>query len=163
MVKTSRNNNRAPEKYEMDEIDLGILEMLNENARKSFRQMARDLKVSMNTISKRVKAMEDAGIILRYAPVMDSQKLGYDILAIVGVRISKGKQIETENKISRHERVYAVYDITGDWDTIIMARFKNRYELNQFIKTIQSIEYIERTYTQIVLNVVKEETRVLVP
>lgn len=161
MARNGRNNGRDGARHELDALDAKILNMLNENARKSFRQMAKDLDVSMNTVSKRVKAMEDAGIILGYAPQMNPQKLGYDIIAIIGVRISKGKQLEVQNKISKHDRVFAVYDITGEWDSIIMARFRTRSELNLFIKNILGTEYIERTYTQIVLNVVKDESRVI--
>ncbi len=144
----------------MDSLDLKIIDLLNENARKSYRQIAKELGVSMSTVSNRVRAMEDEGIILGYAPILDSQKIGYDILVIVGIRISKGKLMEVQNKISKHERVISVYDTTGEWDSLIMARFKNRSELNKFLKEILIMDYVDRTSTQIVLNVVKEESRV---
>ena len=147
----------------MDTLDLNIIELLNQNARMSFRNIARELDVSMSTISNRVKRMEDEGIILGYAPIVDSQKLGYDILVIIGVRISKGRLIDVQGRISKHERVVSVYDITGEWDSMIMARFKNRAELNRFIKDVLSMEFIDRTYTHMVLNVVKEENLVMPP
>ena len=147
----------------MDELDLQIIYLMNENARMSYRQIAKKLGVSMSTISNRVKSLEDQGIIIGYAPILDSQKLGYDILVIIGVRISRGKLIDVQNKISKFERVISVYDITGEWDSLVVARFKTRKELNAFLKQLLNIEYIDRTYTQMVLNVVKEENRVLIP
>lgn len=147
----------------MDKLDIKILNLLNENARKSFRQIARELGVSMSTISNRVRKMEDEGIINGYIPLLDARILGYDLLAIIGVRISKGKLIEVQSQISKHDSVFGVYDITGEWDSLFIARFRNRKELNNFIKKIQNINYIERTYTQIVLNIVKEEKKVQVP
>jgi DNA-binding Lrp family transcriptional regulator len=147
----------------MDELDFRILDLLNNNARKSYRQMAKELRVSMSTISNRIKNMESKGIIKGYIPVLDPQKIGYDLLVMIGVRISKGRLIDVQNKISTHEGVFGVFDITGDWDSIVMARFTNRDELNTFIKWVVSLEHIERTYTQIVLNVVKDEAVVRLP
>ncbi|MFQ6061177.1 MAG: Lrp/AsnC ligand binding domain-containing protein, partial [Thermoplasmata archaeon] len=79
----------------------------------------------------------------------------------IGIRISKGKLLEVQKRIAKDKRVYGVYDVTGDWDSIVMARFRNRNELNNFIKKVLSMDFVERTYTQFVLNVVKEERRVL--
>lgn len=146
----------------MDELDKKILNLLNKNARKSYRQMAKELKVSMSTVSNRVKNLENEGVIKGYIPVLDPQKVGYDLLVMVGVRISRGKLLEVQNKISEHTGVFGVYDITGEWDSIVFVRFRNREELNTFIKWTLNLEYIERTYTQVVLNVVKEEVRVKV-
>lgn len=147
----------------MDNLDIGILNLLNINARKSYRQMAKELRVSMSTISNRIKNMESKGVIKGYIPVLDPHKIGYDLLVMIGVRISKGRLIDVQNRISTHEGVFGVYDITGEWDSIVVARFTNRDELNTFIKWVVSLEHIERTYTQIVLNVVKDEAMVHPP
>lgn len=146
----------------MDELDIDIIRCMNENARKSFRDMAKELDVSLSTISNRVHRMEDDGILMGYAPVLDAQKLGYDLSAVIGIRISKGKLLAVQKKIAGDHRVYGVYDVTGDWDSIITARFKNRAELDEFIKSLLILENIERTYTHIVLNTVKEEKRIAV-
>ncbi len=57
----------------------------------SFRDMAHQLGVSTSTISSRVKHMEDDGVIRGYAPLVDQQKVGFDLPVVVGLRISKGK------------------------------------------------------------------------
>jgi DNA-binding Lrp family transcriptional regulator len=75
------------------------------------------------------------------------------------MKISHGKLIEVQEKISKDKHVSVVYDITGDWDSLLIANFKDRRDLNGFIKGVLSIEYIEQTNTQIVLNIVKEEKR----
>ncbi|KYK26454.1 MAG: AsnC family transcriptional regulator [Candidatus Proteinoplasmatales archaeon SG8-5] len=144
----------------MDLLDIKILNLLNENARKSFRQIAKELKVSMSTVSNRVKKLEEQGIIKGYAPILDPQKVGLDLQVIIGVRMSKGKLIDVQNQIATYPNVFGVYDTTGDWDSIVISRFRNRGELNTFIKWVLSLENVERTRTQMVLNVVKEEVRV---
>jgi DNA-binding Lrp family transcriptional regulator len=58
--------------------------------------------------------------------------------------------------------VAAVYDVTGDWDSFVIGYFKDREDLNRFIKKLLGIPFVDRTMTHIVLNVVKEERRVAV-
>ncbi len=144
----------------MDEVDIRILESMNQNARKSFRDIAKELKISLSTVSNRVHRLEEDGVIKGYAPIIDESKMGYDLQVVVGIRISKGKLLNTQKRIAKDERVFAVYDVTGDWDSIVMARFQNRTELDKFIKKVLTMEYIERSNTHVVLNTVKDEKRV---
>jgi DNA-binding Lrp family transcriptional regulator len=143
----------------LDDLDVAILRRLNQDARKSFRDIARELEVSISTVSNRVKRLESEGIILGYAPILDEKKLGYDVLAVIGVRISKGKLLEVQRKIAREDKVVEVYDVTGEYDSVIIARFRNTKELDAFIKKLVAMENVDRTYTQVVLNVVKQEKR----
>ncbi len=145
----------------MDELDNRILEKLNENARKSYRGIAKELNVSLTTISNRIKRMEDEKIIERYIPLINQEKIGFDLTAVINVKISHGKLIEVQERISKDKHVSNVYDITGEWDSLIIAHFKDRRDLNGFIKGVLSIENVEKTNTQIVLNIVKNEKRVM--
>ena len=143
----------------LDDLDVAILRRLNQDARKSFRDIARDLEVSISTVSNRVKRLESEGIILGYAPLLDEKKLGYDVLAVIGIRISKGKLLEVQRKIAREDKVIEVYDVTGEYDSVVIARLRNTKELDAFIKRLVAMDNVERTYTQVVLNVVKQEKR----
>lgn len=147
---------------ELDELDIDILRSLNDNARKSFRDIAKELQVSLTTVSNRVKAMERHGVIQGYMPIIEPTKLGFDIMVVIGVKVVHGRIVETERDLAKDPAVFAVFDSTGDWDAIIMARFKNRGELNIFVKKVLDHENVDRTYTQVVLNVTKDEKRVLV-
>ncbi len=146
--------------FELDETDVEILRSLNDNARKSFRDIAKELHISLTTVSNRVKMLEKAGIIQGYIPVLDPSKLGYDITAIIGIKVIHGRIVETERDLAKDPAVYAVFDSTGDWDAIIMARFKNRENLNDFVKRALDHENVDKTYTQVVLNITKDERRV---
>jgi DNA-binding Lrp family transcriptional regulator len=145
----------------MDELDEKIINILNEDARKSYREIARKLNVSLTTISNRIKRLEDEKIIERYIPLINQEKMGYDLTAIINVKISHGKLIEVQERISLDKHVSGVYDITGEWDSLIIAHFKDRRDLNGFIKGVLSIDNVEKTNTQIVLNIVKNEKRVM--
>jgi DNA-binding Lrp family transcriptional regulator len=146
----------------IDELDRKIVRALNVNARKSFREVAKNVGLSAPAVIHKVKQMEAAGAIRGYAPLVDPSHFGIGLIAIVTVRIAKGKLIETQKKIAVDPRVTAVYDVTGEWDSFIVGYFKDREDLNAFIKSLLSFPLVERTVTHLVLNVVKEERRVLV-
>lgn len=143
----------------MDKLDYNIIKSLNANARKSLRYIAKELKVSLSTISNRIKRLEELGIIERYIPVVNKEKIGYDLTAVINIKLTHGKLIEVQEKISKDYHVSAVYDITGDWDSLIIAHFKDRRDLNSFIKKVLAMDYVERSNTQMVLNIVKDEKR----
>lgn len=145
----------------LDDVDVSLLRALNQDARKSYRDLAKELGLALSTVSARMKRLEGEGYVTGYVPVLDPQKLGFDLVVIVGVTITAGKLIEAQQRIAKMPRVYGVYDVTGEWDSIILARFRDREELNQFVKDLLSLAYVERTGTQLVLNTVKEEKRVL--
>ena len=80
----------------------------------------------------------------------------YDIIATIEMTVSKGKMIEVETEIADNPNVFGVYDITGDYDALVFARFKTRTELSAIIKNLHDSPYVERTNTYIILNVIKE-------
>lgn len=145
----------------MDDIDRKILEILNRDARKSLREIAGAIGVSVTTVSSRISRMEKNGTIGGYVPLLEPEALGYDLTALIGLKICHGELMEVQKALSRDSRVFGVYDVTGEWDSIVIARFKGRKDLDRFIKNTLSMDGIERTYTQIVLNVIKDEKRVL--
>lgn len=75
---------------------------------------------------------------------------------VIGIRIQKGRLIEIQEKIAKDRRVYAVYDVTGDYDSMIVAKASNRKDLDDLSKNVLSIEGVERSVTHLVLNTVKE-------
>jgi Lrp/AsnC family transcriptional regulator, regulator for asnA, asnC and gidA len=152
----------GPKPHEgLDDVDISLLRALNGDARKSYRDLSKELGLALSTVSARVKRLEAQGYITGYVPVIDPTKLGFDLVVIVGVKILHGKLLDAQKRIAKLPRVFGVYDVTGDWDSMILARFRDREELNDFIKELLTLPYVERTGTQLVLNTVKEEKRVL--
>ncbi len=141
---------------EIDELDKKIINLLLDDARLSYRKLAEKLQVSTATIMNRVNNLNRKKK-KKYSILTDYEKLGYDIEVIIEMRISKGKLIEVERKIATHPNVVAVYDIMGDFDAVVLARFKNRRSMDQFIKKIQTYDFVERTFTKFVLHTIKEE------
>jgi DNA-binding Lrp family transcriptional regulator len=148
------------QKSTIDGLDRGILQELNVDARRSHREIAHRLGVSPTTVIARVQRMERDGVIRGYVPLLDDEALGFDLTATIGIRISKGRLREVEERLARDPRAYAIYDVTGDYDALLIGRFRDRRDLDRFVKHALQDPHIERTNTQVVLNRVKEERRV---
>ena len=142
----------------IDNTDLEILKNLVVDARLSARQLAIKLGMSTVTILTRIKKLEKEKIIKGYAAIIDHEKLGYDLTAIIEI-ISKKDILTIEEKLAKIENVCGVYDITGNTDTVIVAKFRERNELSKFVKNLSTMENVENTITHIVLNTVKEDFR----
>lgn len=141
----------------MDNLDKKILELLSNDGRKSYRKISRELGVSVGTVHNRVDKLTKFGIINKFVPVIDHQKLGYNLTAIIGLEIKGGTVAYLIDKDAFKSNILAIYDVTGQFDGIIIAKFKNTFELNNFIKSLLADDAVIRTYTQTVLNIVKEE------
>lgn len=138
-----------------DETDKRLLEILLSDSRLSYRKIAAKAGVSTATVMNRIKRLEKEGIVKGYTAVLDYEKLGYDIDAIINMKISKGKLFEVENKIAHHPSVAAVYDVTGDFDSTVIAKFRNRRALDTFLKKIQTYDFVDGTNTVLILNTIK--------
>jgi DNA-binding Lrp family transcriptional regulator len=146
----------------VDDLDRKIIGAMNINARRSFREIAKAVGTSVTAVIHKVKQMESSGAIQGYIPVVEAAAFGFDLMAVIALCISKGKLIETQKRIAQDPRVSAVFDITGEWDSLVVGRFRGRDDLNAFIKNLLSLPNVDRTVTHLVLNTVKDERRVLV-
>jgi DNA-binding Lrp family transcriptional regulator len=143
----------------LDETDEKILRNLLVDARQSARQLALNLGISTVTVLSRIKKMEKEKVIHGYTAIIDHEKIGYTLTAIIEIMAKNDKIIDIEKEISKFENVCGVYDITGSTDTIIIAKFKDRNELSKFVKGLASILNVENTITHVVLNTAKEDFR----
>ena len=142
---------------DLDETDLRLLSLLNKDARQSQRQLARELGVAQGTVTNRIRRLEEEGIISGYSAVLDPEKVGWTMTIMAGLRIMKGRMIDVQQKIAADPRVFAVYDVTGDWDSMVLARVKDRKDLDNLTKTVFTLDGVARSFTHVVLNTVKED------
>ena len=145
----------------LNEIDSELLVQLSKNGKASQRTLAKETGAALGTVNAHVKQLENRKIIKGYFANIDPEKVGFKLTAIINLRIKKGTLIDVQASIAKHSRVFGVYDVTGEWDSLVLARFKDREEMDKFIKTTLSQKHIERTSTSLVLNTVKEEPRVM--
>jgi DNA-binding Lrp family transcriptional regulator len=144
----------------INKIDLEIIKLLQEDSRISFNKIAQKLGISVGTAYNRIKNLENMGVLKGYTALVDPAKVGYGITAMILIQAEGARLVDVEDEISKMDNVVLVYDITGDFDIAVIARFKDRYGLNSFVKKVLSMPYVKRTVTNVVLNVVKEDFRV---
>lgn len=141
----------------IDDIDKKILHLLNKDGRMSYREISRKLGVSVGTVHNRVEKLMKNGVIKKFVPVIDHSRLGYKLTAIIGVRVKGGVLRNWEERTAYHKNVLAIYDVTGEFDAILIGKFRDTSELDKFIKGLLRENDVQRTYTQTVLNIVKED------
>jgi len=147
--------------FALDEIDKKILGELLINSKRSYRELAKAIGMSAATVINRVQRLESAGVIKEYTVMLDFERLGFELTVVTEMTVSRGKLLETQEKIARLPYVCAVYDVTGEIDSIVIAKFRNRRELSEFPKDLLSMPFVERTNTHVVLNTVKEDFRMI--
>jgi DNA-binding Lrp family transcriptional regulator len=147
--------------FNLDEIDKQILKELLIDSKRSYRELARAIGKSAATVINHIQRLESAGVITDYTVMLDFERLGFDLTVIMEVTVSRGKLLEVQREIAKLPYVCGVYDVTGEIDSIVIAKFKNRRELSEFPKDLLGMEYVERTNTHVVLNTVKEDFRMI--
>jgi len=140
----------------IDDTDRRILAVLLADARTSMRSIAEEVGVALGTVSNRVKRMEEMGVIHGYGVHLDAEKVGWTMTVLCGLRIEKGRLMEVQRRIADDPRVFGIYDVTGEFDSMVLARVRDRAHLDDLSKTILSSEGIIRTVTHVVLNTVKQ-------
>ncbi len=148
-----------PGQLTSDELDGKLMLELERDSRRSYRELASHLGVSPSTIMNRIQRLERLRVIKGYYASLDHIQLGYDLTAITEVMVSKGKLLEMEREIAKLPGVCAVYDITGETDGMVVAKFRDREELSRFTKSLLAMPFVERTNTHVVLTTVKEDFR----
>ncbi len=143
----------------IDDVDKKIVKELEKDARASFREIAEKLDISEGTVYNRVNKMQEEGVIKGFSARSDSMKLGKELEAVIGLRVDGGHLVEVEENLAKEGPVRCVYDVTGEYDVIIICRFESRAEMNEFIKDVLASDHVERSSTHFVLNVVKEDFR----
>lgn len=153
---------RADSTQKFDDLDLQIIRMLQEDSRKSYGKIADALNIAVGTVYNRVRRLEEEGILKGYTVMADPVKLGYGLTGVILIQAEGQYLLEVEKDLAQLDDVICVYDITGDFDIAVIARFRSRSSLNKFIKGVLRIPHVTRTVTSVALDVVKEDFRVKV-
>jgi Lrp/AsnC family transcriptional regulator for asnA, asnC and gidA len=137
-------------KFKLDETDHKILDLLIDNTRIPFTDIAKKLEISAGTIHVRVKKMEEAGIITGSSLQVDYRKLGYAFIAYVGVFIFKTSQTQfVLERISEIPFVTVAHVTTGKFNIFCKIRARDTSHAKEIIYQIDDIEGVSRTETMI--------------
>ncbi len=118
----------------LDEIDLKILELLGNDARRSARSLGREIGMSPGAVSDRVARLEASGVILGYHAEVDPAALGLGMQALIGMQTEQGPPLrETLDTLIAIPEVVAVHMVSGTWDLVIVLQVRDQGHLRDVL------------------------------
>jgi Lrp/AsnC family transcriptional regulator for asnA, asnC and gidA len=142
---------------ELDEVDRKILEILQRNARTPLKRIASALGVSEGTVHIRLRRLIANGVIKGFYTILDEEKLGYTVKAIVALKADPSIYSRILESLKEIEGVTEIYDVTGEYYAILKVKTTSREELASIIDRIGSIKGVQSTSTMIILRTIKED------
>ncbi len=139
----------------VDKLDASIIENLSKNSRTPFMQIARKLKVSESTIRKRVSKLENDGVIKKYSLVIDTNKIGFENIALIGVDVVPEKYLDIAKKLAEFDGIKFVASTTGDHMFMLEVWAKNGDELRVFSDKLRGIDGVTRICPAIIKDTLK--------
>jgi Lrp/AsnC family transcriptional regulator, regulator for asnA, asnC and gidA len=139
--------------YEVDNVDLKILEILRDDAKKPFTEVARKVNVSQGTIHVRMNKMEDAGIVEKTTLKINYAKLGYDITAFIGIFLEKSALYDkVVARLKEIQEITSIHYTTGNYSMFVKIHCRDTNHLKEVLHDkMQQVDGIERTETMISL------------
>ena len=138
-----------------DSLDVKLIQLLEKDARQSSETLAKQLKVSSATIRRRIKKLIQSGV-LRIVALVDPQKVGFPLMAIIAFDIAHEKLDSVIQMLADRPEVKYASTTTGRFDILTLAQFRSTEELSDFVqKELSNIEGLRDTETFVCLRVKK--------
>lgn len=145
-------------KEHLDDIDRNILRILQEDARKSYREIQDQLGISIGTIHNRISKLKKNQIIQGYTLKLNNIKLGYKLTFLIRIRIDGKHTSEILEEVTKKPEVCSVFYTTGEQSAALICRFKETEEVFRFIRELNEKEHILRTNSNMVLKEYKNSS-----
>lgn len=139
---------------ELDSTDIRIIEQLNQDGRASLREIAEQLDVSPSTVSNRFQRLRESGVIKGFQPVLDHEKMGYELSAVIEVSIKAS--VDQIPDIAGNENITSIYVSTGETDIILVGKFLDREDMYSFLRRLHEEPEVDGTETNVILEMPKE-------
>ena len=146
----------------LDDLDRRLLAALQSDARQSSAELARALKLSGPGLQKRMKKLEDRGVIRGYAAVIDREAVGLELLCFVHIMLAHHRPDAIKRfpeKIKGMPEVLECHFLTGEFDYLLKVVVTGHEELEKFLfEKLMKVSGVDRTRTSIVVKEVKATT-----
>ncbi|OGN98971.1 MAG: hypothetical protein A2Y58_01220 [Chloroflexi bacterium RBG_13_51_52] len=137
----------------LDELGQKIVRELQDDARQSFREIGRKLKVSEGTIRNRVKSLIGSNT-MKISAIPNPERLGLNFMCIMCIEVKVGTAEKVEQLLIKNPNVYYLCGCTGNYDIIGLFVFHTPHEFDEFVKNvIANIPDITRTSTYVIMHV----------
>ena len=134
--------------YQIDNIDLKILNVLSKNAKMPYTEVAKKVFVSGGTVHVRMKKLEKMGVVRGTKLDIDYNKLGYNISSYMGIYLEKSFLYkETVKFLKKIPEIVEIHAITGQYTIFIKIICKDTSHFRNFLDTVHKVKGITRTET----------------
>ncbi|MBS3055780.1 MAG: Lrp/AsnC family transcriptional regulator [Candidatus Aenigmarchaeota archaeon] len=140
---------------ELAEMDKKILKLLLEDARCTYHDISKKLKVTPATVMNRVKKLEKSGVIEAYQTRINLSKLGLNVISVVSIKAKPRMVDALAEKMKRMNEIRGAVIVSGEVDIFAFVRFKTTEELYAFVKKLLTLPEIESTRTYVAFDVIK--------
>ena len=147
----------TPANIELDEKDLKILEMLTKNARIPYCEIAKAIGISDVAVMKRIRKLEQSGIIKGYTAIIDPKKLGYNLVSITGIDVEPQYLFKVVEELKNIMNIKYIAVTSGDHNIMTVIWAKNGDEIAKIHSDISKLPGIRRVCPAIILEVFKDE------
>lgn len=135
----------------LDSVDMKILQMLTEDGRETLSEIADEVGLSTSGVRRRVKKLEDEGIIEGYTAKVNPEKAGYDIAAFLNIDVKSSEARRVAGVLTRCKSVCEVHKTTGNHGLIAKIRAEDRGAISEFVEdrvsTYQGVKDVDITMT----------------
>ena len=146
----------------VDDLDRQLLASLQRDARRSSAELARELKLSGPGLQKRLRKLEDRGVIRGYATVVDREAVGLDLLCFIHIMLAHHRPDSIKrfpDRIRKMPEVLECHFLTGEFDYLLKVVVADHEELEKFLfEKLMRVSGVDRTRTSIVVKEVKATT-----
>lgn len=147
---------------DFDRIDIEIIKILQDDSTKAIKDIAKEVGLSATPTYERIKRLEQEGVIKKYVAVVDSHKVGLDIIVYCNVTLkeqSKSALIEFEEAIVKLPEVLEVIGLSGNYDYLLKIVSPNIHDYNNFLMNkFSNVPNVGHFHSNIVLAEVKRDS-----
>jgi Lrp/AsnC family leucine-responsive transcriptional regulator len=146
----------------LDTVDLRVLALLQDDARMTSADLARKVELSAPGVQKRLRKLEESGVIQRYAAIVKREGVGLDLLCFVQVSLAHHEPRTVEgfrDAVRAMPEVLECHYLTGEFDYLMKVVVANHKHLEQFLfEKLNRARGVDKIRTSIVLNEIKQST-----
>ena len=149
-----------------DKTDIKLLALLQEDSKRTTKEYANHLDLSVTAVYERIKRLEKTGVISKYVALVDKKKVDKTFMILCHVKLiqhAKEYVIQFEKEILKLEEVSECHHISGDYDYILKIHVSDMEEYRDFmVKKLTVINHIGSTQSSFVINEVKHTTAICI-
>lgn len=143
---------------QVDKQDIEILKSLTMNARASLREIAAKTGMAVGTVQNRLAKLRQRGVLTGFKPVIEYNRLGYGVDAIIALNIRRDKHEDIIKLLEESPNIMSVYETTGEVDIFIRGVFRSGAELHDFLMYKLTDDLVKKSVTHTVMKVTRNDS-----